>query len=100
MAPRVGEEFDAIITFMSSTGFKARLADNGIEGLVDLQRSRSKFSFDRWTATLKSESASYVLEQRIRVKLEQVDLARREILLLPLEPEKTASGEEADSAVQ
>lgn len=85
LAPRVGEEFQATINQVNSAGFRAKLVDNGIEGLVDLQRGRNKYSYDRWSASLKSDAITFTLEQLIRVRLERVDLEKREILLAPVE---------------
>lgn len=82
---RVGEEFDATVAQISSSGFTARLVDTGIEGMVDLRKDPEKFSFDRWAATLSSASRTFQLEQSLRVRLERVDPAHREILFVPVQ---------------
>jgi ribonuclease R len=93
---RVGEEFDASIAQITSSGFTAKLKDSGIEGLVDLRRDSEKFSFDRWAATLSSQGRSFQLEQSLKVRLERIDPARREILFVPVQE----SGSEQDQQDQ
>ena len=51
---KVGQEYEARITQMSSSGFTVRLQDNGIEGQVDLRKDSEKFSFDRWTSMIRT----------------------------------------------
>jgi ribonuclease R len=93
LADKIGEEFDAVVAQISSSGFTARLLDCGIEGQVDLRKDPEKFSFDRWTATLSSSTRAFQLEQPVRIKLERADPTRREILFLPV----AGSGSEPDS---
>ncbi len=90
---KVGEEYPARISHMSSSGFTVRLDDNGIEGLVDLRKDSEKFSFDRWTATLSSATRSFQLETSIRVKLVKADSAKREILFEPIQAEASTPPE-------
>ncbi len=84
LADNVGEEFEAIVAQISSSGFTAKLVDNGIEGQVDLRKDPEKFSFDRWAATLSSPSRTFQLEQPVKVRLARADAARREILFAPV----------------
>ena len=94
---RVGEEFDAVIAQITSSGFTAKLVDTGIEGLVDLRKDPEKFSFDRWAATLSSSRRTFQLEQALRVKLERVDPGRREILFVPA-PESDSAPPQPDQS--
>ena len=84
LANQVGEEREAVIAQISSSGFTARLTDCGIEGSVDLRKDPEKFSFDRWTAKLTSPTRSFQLEQSVTVRIERVDPARREIVFVPV----------------
>lgn len=84
LAGNVGEEFDAVVAQISSSGFTAKLLDNGIEGQVDLRKDPEKFSFDRWAATLSSPSRTFQLEQPVKVRLERADATRREIQFAPV----------------
>ena len=93
-----GQEFDALVAQITSSGFTARLVDTGIEGQVDLRKDPEKFSFDRWTATLTSATRSFQLEQTVRVRLLKADPLRREIQLLPVMPEDSSHSNPEPSA--
>ncbi len=95
---RVGEELDAQVAQISSSGFTARLLDNGIEGQVDLRKDPEKFSFDRWSATLTSPTRSFQLEQTLKVRIERVDPVKRELLLVPVTASSPEPAEPAESS--
>ncbi len=80
----VGEEFEAIISHINSSGFTARLLNWGLEGQIDLRRDPEKFSFDRWTATLTSPTRKFQLEKNVRIKIERIDVAKREMVFVPV----------------
>ncbi len=84
---KIGTEYQAIISHMTSSGFNVRLTENGIEGPVDLRKDPEKFSFDRWTAQLSSPTRQFSLQSEIRVKLVKADLHKREILFAPVATE-------------
>ena len=88
----VGEEGLAVISHINSGGFTARLLASGIEGKVDLRKDPEKFSFDRWTASLTSPSRSFHLEREIRVRIERVDVAKRECVFVPVADSPDAPG--------
>ncbi len=94
---QLGQEYDARITHMSSSGFTVRLEENGISGLVDLRKDPEKFSFDRWTASLTSASRSFVLEAVVRVKLVKADISKREILFEPILETSVETGAETSA---
>jgi len=79
-----GEEHQARITHINSSGFTARLLEFGIDGQVDLRKDPEKFSFDRWTATLASPTRQFQLEQELKIRIERVDVAKREIEFVPV----------------
>ena len=91
----VGEEGLASISHINSSGFTARLLASGIEGKVDLRRDPEKFSFDRWTASLTGASRSFQLEQEIHVRIERVDVAKRECVFVPVADNPDAPGKPA-----
>jgi ribonuclease R len=91
----VGEEGLASISHINSGGFTARLLASGIEGKVDLRRDPEKFSFDRWTASLTGASRSFQLEQEIRVRIERVDVAKRECVFVPVADSPDSPGKPA-----
>ncbi|MEP5764674.1 MAG: VacB/RNase II family 3'-5' exoribonuclease [Halieaceae bacterium] len=95
---QVGSERDAIISQINSSGFTARLVDCGIEGQVDLRKDPEKFSFDRWKAILSSATRSFSLEQALKIRIERIDPAKREILFVPLADSADAPESPAESS--
>lgn len=75
------QEFQATICHINSSGFTARIMDNGIEGQIDLRKHPSKFSFDTLTATLRSPEQVFQLEQILSVRVVGVNVGTREIKL-------------------
>ena len=59
--------FNATITHVTSSGFSARLNENGLTGFVDLRKDPEKFSYDKWTASLTSTTRKFQLNQVIEV---------------------------------
>lgn len=65
--------FSAKVVHVNSSGFNARLEDNGLEGFVDLRKDPEKFSYDKWTASLTSTSRRFQLEQQVELRFLGVD---------------------------
>jgi VacB/RNase II family 3'-5' exoribonuclease len=65
--------FKATITHITSSGFTARLDDNGLTGFVDLRRDPEKFSYDKWTASLTSTTRRFQLNQAVELSFLGVD---------------------------
>ena len=59
--------FRAKIVHVTSSGFNARLDDNGLEGFVDLRKDAEKFSYDKWTASLTSTTRRFQLHQPVEL---------------------------------
>ena len=59
--------FAGMISQVNSSGFRVRLHDTGIEGIVDLRKDPEKFSFDKWTASLTSTTRRFQLEQHVDI---------------------------------
>jgi ribonuclease R len=59
--------FKATVTHVTSSGFSARLDENGLTGFVDLRKDPEKFSYDKWTASLTSTTRRFQLNQAIEV---------------------------------
>lgn len=68
-----GRRFAATVSHINSSGFTARLADCGLEGVVDLRKDPEKFSYDKWTASLTSTTRRFALEQKVEVCFEGID---------------------------
>jgi ribonuclease R len=65
--------FSATITHVTSSGFTARLDDNGLTGIVDLRKDPEKFSYDKWTASLTSTTRRFQLDQSVELNFIGVD---------------------------
>lgn len=61
------QRFTGNICHITSSGFTVRLADNGLEGFVDLRKDPEKFSFDKWAASLTSTTRRFQLDQAVDV---------------------------------
>ncbi len=57
------------VTHMGNLGFTVRLDDNGLEGYVDLKGGKEKFTYDKWTATLKSKARQFRVTTEVAVTL-------------------------------
>ena len=69
--------FKGKIVHVNSSGFSVRMADNGLEGLVDLRKDPEKFSYDKWTASLTSTTRRFQLEQSVELRFVAVDTANQ-----------------------
>lgn len=65
--------FNATITHVTSGGFSARLASNGLTGFVDLRKDPEKFSYDKWTASLTSTTRRFQLDQTVALNFAGAD---------------------------
>ena len=68
-----GVTFKAIISHVTSSGFTARLTQNGLTGFVDLRQDPEKFSYDKWTASLTSTTRRFQIEQEVELSLTGLD---------------------------
>lgn len=71
----IGEEFDAMISSVTSFGFFAEL-ENTCEGLVPISELPGMFIFDEKNLTLRSRDCIYRLGDSVRVRLEEADIIR------------------------
>ena len=65
--------FKATISHVTSSGFTARLDDNGLEGFADLRKDQEKFSYDKWTASLTSTTRRFQLSQSVELRFIGID---------------------------
>ena len=68
-----GVTFKAIVSHVTSSGFTARLTQNGLTGFVDLRKDPEKFSYDKWTASLTSTTRRFQIEQEVELTLTGLD---------------------------
>lgn len=75
MSDRVGEEFDATVSSVTSFGLFAQL-ENTCEGLIPLSEMPGFFHFDERNLTIRSGGRFYHLGDTVRVRLEEADIGR------------------------
>ena len=76
MSERIGEEYDAVISGVTSFGLFAELP-NTIEGFIPLESLYGTYIFDDTRFTLTGNGESYSLGETLRVKVIDVDFYRR-----------------------
>lgn len=79
MLDHVGEEFDAVISGVTSFGVFSEL-ENGIEGLTRIEDlPRGQYKYDEKTFTLRSGKHSYTIGERVRVGVIGADISSKRI---------------------
>ena len=76
MSERLGEEFDAVISGVTSFGLFAELS-NGIEGIIPIESLFGEYKFDADRFCLIGRTESYTIGESVRVKAFDVDFSRR-----------------------
>lgn len=78
MSDKVGEEFDAVISSVTSFGLFVQLPST-IEGLVPIETLDGRFSFDEKHFVLSYGRTAYRLGQSVRVRVTSADIPSRRI---------------------
>ena len=78
MSDKVGEEFDGVISSVTSFGLFIQLP-NTIEGLVPIETMDGRFTFDEKHFTLSYGRTAYCLGQSVRVRVTSADIPSRRI---------------------
>ncbi|MBO4940232.1 MAG: ribonuclease R [Clostridia bacterium] len=76
MSEHIGEEYDAVISGVTSFGLFAEL-DNTIEGFIPLESLYGDYQFDADKFRLFSQKESFTIGESVRVKAVDVDFERR-----------------------
>ena len=76
MSDHIGEEYEAIISGVTSFGLFAELP-NTIEGFIPIESLFGEYSFVEARLTLVGQSESYTIGERIKIKVVDVDFERR-----------------------
>ena len=95
MADKVGEEFDAVVSGVTSFGMFVALP-NTVEGLVHITRmSDDYYSFVESQMALVGERTkrTYRIGQSLRVKLDNVDIDQRQVDFSLIPDEKTPTSD-------
>jgi len=85
VADRIGDEFDGIITGVTSFGIFIELSDIMVEGLLrmsDLHDDYYDFLEKEYAIVGKRSGKKYRLGQAIRVRIKSADIIRREVELV------------------
>ena len=100
MQDQIDKELDAVICSVTSFGFFAK-TENLCEGLVSLDELGSGFTFDKENYTLSRGKTTYRLGQTVRVIVDSVDVALRQInFSLVKEKKKELPGEPKEKPTQ
>lgn len=92
MSKHVGEEFDAVISSVTSFGLFCSL-ENTCEGLVPLSSMKNKYWYEPDSMMLSCSARTYRLGDVVRIKVERADIATRKVdFVLVDEPEATREG--------
>ena len=75
---KAGQEFDAVVSSVTSFGMFCTL-DNTCEGLVPVASMKNRYYFDAESLTLSAGNIVYRLGDRVKVKVENVDIATRRV---------------------
>ncbi|MAK92834.1 MAG: RNAse R [Oceanospirillaceae bacterium] len=70
--------YDAVIVHMNSGAITVRLESCGIEGSIDRRKAGKDWTFDTKTLSHRSENASFILGQAIKVKVNDIQPQARQ----------------------
>lgn len=100
MQDKIDEEYDAVICSVVSFGFFAK-TENLCEGLVSVDDLGNGFYFDKDNYTLSRGKTTYRLGAKVRVRVDSVDIALKQInFSLVKEKKEVAGGEENEAVVK
>ncbi|MBQ8146959.1 MAG: ribonuclease R [Clostridia bacterium] len=94
MRDRIGEEYEAVICSVTSFGFFAK-TENLCEGLVPVDSLGGGFYYDKDNYTLSRGKTVYRLGQRVKIRVEDVDISSRQISFYLIKDNKEERGGEA-----
>ena len=98
MQDREDEEFEAVICSVTSFGFFAK-TENLCEGLVSIDDLGNGFTFDKDNYTLSRGKTTYRLGAKVRVRVESVDIALRQINFTLVKEKKESAEEETNEEI-
>ena len=76
MSERIGQEYDAVISGVTSFGLFAELP-NTIEGFIPIESLYGEFSYDADRFRLVGRTETYTIGESIKIKVTDVDFYRR-----------------------
>jgi ribonuclease R len=84
MKAHIGESYDATVSSVTSFGLFCEL-DNTCEGLVPIASMKNLYSYDYDTMTLSCGNIRYRMGDRVKIKVNAVDVASRRVDFLLLD---------------
>ncbi|MBQ3018401.1 MAG: RNB domain-containing ribonuclease, partial [Clostridia bacterium] len=100
MQDKIDEEYDAVICSVTSFGFFAK-TENLCEGLVSVDDLGNGFYFDKDNYTLSRGKTTYRLGAKVRVRVDSVDIALKQInFSLVKEKKQITEGDENEPIVK
>jgi ribonuclease R len=93
MRDRIGEEYEAVICSVTSFGFFAK-TENLCEGLVSIDSLGGGFYYDKDNYTLSRGRTVYRLGQRVKIRVEDVDVSSRQVNFYLIKNNKENNNEE------
>ncbi|MFI5171439.1 MAG: ribonuclease R [Chitinophagales bacterium] len=86
MSKHVGEEFDGVISGITTFGIFVEIVENKCEGLIHVDNIRDELMYDETRRRLVSltNSGNYELGNKIRIKVQKADLALRRLDFIPV----------------
>lgn len=100
MQDKIDEEYDAVICSVTSFGFFAK-TENLCEGLVSVDDLGNGFYFDKDNYTLSRGKTTYRLGAKVRVRVDSVDIALKQInFSLVKEKKQITQGDENEPIVK
>ncbi len=92
-----GEEMEAVISSVASFGLFAK-TENLCEGLIPVDSLGGGFTFDKDNYTLSRGKTTYRLGQKIKIRVDTVDIALRQINFELVKEKKQEASEEENTA--
>ena len=78
MSEKIGEEYDAVISGVTSFGLFAELP-NAVEGFIPIETLHGEFEFIPERFLLKGNGKSFAIGEKIKITVVDVDFDRRRI---------------------
>jgi ribonuclease R len=97
MQDQIDKELDAVISSVTSFGFFAK-TENLCEGLVSIDDLGGGFYYDKDNYTLSRGKTSYRLGMKIKVRVDSVDIALRQINFSLIKEKKERENDENEAA--
>ncbi|GMG88514.1 VacB/RNase II family 3'-5' exoribonuclease [Biformimicrobium ophioploci] len=94
LTDKIGAEYAGTVVRVTGSGIGVRLNDNGIEGFIRIRTGKkTDATFDGKYLTLTKGEQRYQLDQQVTVKIDSVDLGRRNIQLALVQPAEASETE-------